>query len=341
MSTVARNDIADTGGLFVLLLDDMLTSADYAIPVRMIAREFVEHHVGPNDLMAVFSTAGHGVINQEFTHDKARILRVIDRFLGGSCGGTEGENIYRIRVATDVMTTLANHLAGIRGRRVSVLWVSEESRMTSPAQSAAGAGSRREAESRRTDLFLSPTRESLARAETIAGEASRFNLGRLRRNLSYPTMALIYLRQAHQSRSRFEQDGTARVDGRHTSVLRFRETARPSLVRDGADNAVATGRFWIEPDTGRVLRTQVTFDAARTTGTITVAYGPTPVVPFLVPVSLEEEYQVRLGDTPPLRTAEIIGGRGRYSNFRQFRGTARLKEPETSLYRRLPAAGSL
>jgi hypothetical protein len=76
-----------------------------------------------------------------------------------------------------------------------------------------------------------------------------------------------------------------------------------------------------------MLRSEVTFETARTTGTITVEYGTTTALPFLVPVSLEEEYLVRLGNTPPLRTAEVIGGRARYSNFRQFKGTARIKFP--------------
>jgi hypothetical protein len=177
------------------------------------------------------------------------------------------------------------------------------------------------------ELFLSPSSESLARAGTIAGEGSRFNLGRLRRNLSYPTMALLFLRQEHQSRSTFVREDSTRVDGRTTSILRFRETARPSLVRDGSNDAIAAGRFWIEPDSGRIRRSQVTFDAERTSATITVDYGVTPAMDLLVPLALEEEYMVRLGDTLPLRPSEIITGRARYSNFRQFKATARIKAP--------------
>ncbi len=36
---------------------------------------------------------------------------------------------------------------------------------------------------------------------------------------------------------------------------------------------------------------------------------------------------VRLGEGQPGRPIEIITGRARYSNFRQFKGTARLKAP--------------
>jgi hypothetical protein len=138
-------------------------------------------------------------------------------------------------------------------------------------------------------------------------------------------MALLYLRQEHQARSAFRADGTARVDGRMTSVLGFRETSRASLVRDDAEDAPAAGHFWIEPATGRVLRSQVTFETRRTTRTMTVLYGTTPALPFLVPLSLDEEYLVRLGEGQPDRPTEIITGRARYSNLRQFKGTARLK----------------
>jgi VWFA-related protein len=104
-----------------------MTSSELAIPVRQLAREFIERHVDGRDVMAVFSTGGFGVINQEFTNDKARVLQVIDRFQGRMCkvGESDAENIYRTRVSVDVMATLATHLAGIRGRRVSLLWISE------------------------------------------------------------------------------------------------------------------------------------------------------------------------------------------------------------------------
>lgn len=130
---------ADRNGhrLFVLLLDDMMTSSDFVLPVRRIARQFVEDHVGGSDQVAVFSTAGFGAITQDFTADKAKVFAVIDRFQGraGPCGETpragqrekesDAEYVYRIRTATDVMASVANHLRGIRGRTVSLLWISE------------------------------------------------------------------------------------------------------------------------------------------------------------------------------------------------------------------------
>jgi VWFA-related protein len=127
MSTVASNVGADDARLFVLLLDDVSTSKDSTMPVRRIARDFVERFVGPSDRVSVFSTGGWDRQTQEFTTDKSRVLATIDRYVGARCRGYESppERIYNARVATDVIGALADHLTAVRGRRVSVLWISE------------------------------------------------------------------------------------------------------------------------------------------------------------------------------------------------------------------------
>ncbi len=129
-SPVVSNAQSRASRLFVLLLDDMLTSPMFTLPVRHVAREFVERHVGPEDLVAVFSTGGRGAVNLEFTSDKLAVLRVIDEFMGSPCTKNPNEipgaeDVYKIRVTSDVMTAIASHLRGIRGRRVSMLWISE------------------------------------------------------------------------------------------------------------------------------------------------------------------------------------------------------------------------
>jgi VWFA-related protein len=135
MSTVATNAKTDEARLFVIMMDDILMAPQFTIPARRAARAFIERHVGPNDLVAIFSTGGFGVRTQEFTTDKARVLQTIDRFIGQRCraggGGmrippeSEGEKVYKVRVATDVIRAVATHLSAIRGRRVSLLWISE------------------------------------------------------------------------------------------------------------------------------------------------------------------------------------------------------------------------
>jgi VWFA-related protein len=119
MSTVITNERVGEARVFVLLLDDLMTHSVLTIPVRRTAREFVAQYVQPDDLVAVLSTSGRNVLTQDFTTDKSRVLAAIDRFMGAGCGWTE------TLVAIDFMGTLADHLRGIRGRRVSVIWISE------------------------------------------------------------------------------------------------------------------------------------------------------------------------------------------------------------------------
>ncbi len=134
MSTVATNARADEARLFVILMDDISTAPQFSIPARRAARAFVERHVGPSDLVAIFSTGGFGTRTQEFTTDKTRVLQTIDRFIGQRCRGvipgagpieSEAEKVYKVRVATDVIRAVATHVSAIRGRRVSLLWISE------------------------------------------------------------------------------------------------------------------------------------------------------------------------------------------------------------------------
>jgi VWFA-related protein len=141
-STVATNAEIAESRAFVLLLDDMLTSPHASRPARQAAREFVQRFVGPTDLVAAFSTSGRGTPPQEFTTDKARVLATVDRFLGRRCRTSptpqgvaprtsayrqesEVEKIDSIRSVSEVIEALARHLSGIRGRRVSLLWISE------------------------------------------------------------------------------------------------------------------------------------------------------------------------------------------------------------------------
>jgi VWFA-related protein len=127
MSTVATNAGADEARLFVLVLDDVLSSTQLTVPIRRFARDFVERFVGPSDLMTVFSTGGLASRVQEATNDKTRTLATIDRFVGRRCRGSESdaERVYVGRVAADVIGAVADHYSAVRGRRVSLLWISE------------------------------------------------------------------------------------------------------------------------------------------------------------------------------------------------------------------------
>ncbi len=122
------------------------SSADYA-------RQFIERHVGPTDLVAVVSPGGLTAATQDFTSDKARLLAAVDQFAGSKmmsatveiekekthCSPAkptqaplhqgmdpnDGERGDRVRALTSVLQALATHLARIGSRRKSMLLFSE------------------------------------------------------------------------------------------------------------------------------------------------------------------------------------------------------------------------
>jgi hypothetical protein len=158
-------------------------------------------------------------------------------------------------------------------------------------------------------LFLKPSGDSLAQAKKILDEGARFNIGQVTRNINIPTMALTFLKGEYQSRSTFADKGVETVEGIRTRVVEFHERASPRVITT-PDGSAARGRFWIDPEQGRIVRTELTL-----TGTvhlvITVTYAPQAKLGGLfVPVSMREVYR---------RAGELTDGRASYSDFRSFK----------------------
>src|SRR5262249_29347446 len=78
---VQSNQQRFDGRLYVLLLDDLHTSALRAGRVKAAAREFIEQRLGPSDLVAVVH-ASAARESQDFTTDRTRLLASVDRFAG-------------------------------------------------------------------------------------------------------------------------------------------------------------------------------------------------------------------------------------------------------------------
>ena len=168
----------------------------------------------------------------------------------------------------------------------------------------------RDHDQRLSRLFVDQSADTMTHARQIADESARYNLGGVKRNINVPTMALSYLRADYQSRSTFAMDGAAKIDSVATVVVSFAERHRPTVIRSGDTDAPATGRFWIDPDTGRVVRSQIKLAPPHVSATIMVTYSPAPKLNLWVPVSMDETYLASSG--------EWITGDATYSNFRRF-----------------------
>lgn len=150
--------------------------------------------------------------------------------------------------------------------------------------------------------------DTIEQARRILAESSRYNLGKLQRDFNVPTMALMYLRGPNQPRSAFKIAGRKDIDGAPADVLEFKEGATPTIIQSAGADLPASGRFWIEPDSGRVLKTEISVTDRRASAKIIVTYDAVPALTVWVPVLMTEQYT----------GAETIFTKATYAKFRQF-----------------------
>jgi VWFA-related protein len=168
-------------------------------------------------------------------------------------------------------------------------------------------------EQRLQQLFLSAPAAAADHAAEINAESARFNIGFVERNLNLPTLALRYLDSAPRSRLALRRQGQATVAGVRTWELAFAERGSPTVVRDAVTDLPATGSFWIDPVTGRVIRTTMRLKIDAVSIEVTVTYRPDAKAGGTwVPAEMREVY---LSAT---RRLECVAT---YSNIRRFQVT--------------------
>jgi hypothetical protein len=173
----------------------------------------------------------------------------------------------------------------------------------------------RDHDDRIAQLLLTPNPNAHQQAASIVEESARFNLSpsgiTFERTLNIPLEALRFLRKSNQSRSRFEIAGEERADIGMVIVLRFQEQVTPRLISSPLD-AAASGRFWIEPSSGRVVRSELQMSAPNVMATVTVKYAGQFEPAIWLPASMDEEYDL-------IDRTVAVSGHATYSNFRRFR----------------------
>ena len=161
---------------------------------------------------------------------------------------------------------------------------------------------------RLTALLQDRSADASAQVGRIISESSRYNIGKVVRTVNTPLMTLQFLEPASQPRFRFRRASktAASVDEPRgaregePSVFRvatemwtveYSERERPTIIRrPTGGNLPARGRFWINPDTGAVLMSELVTEGSDVAATITVSYQSEPLMGFLVPVEMRERY---------------------------------------------------
>ena len=152
---VQTNERPFDGRIYVLLLDDLHVDATRSQRAKNTARAFIERNLAANDLMAVMTVGGSEAATQEFTNNKGLLLAAVDNFMGAKVESATlaRNNEYFIQLAVENRSTLGRDavvadpleltrlfnaraalrtirdvsewFGGVRGRRKSVLMVSE------------------------------------------------------------------------------------------------------------------------------------------------------------------------------------------------------------------------
>ena len=164
------------------------------------------------------------------------------------------------------------------------------------------------------DAFDNSPEANSTRLLVMKAESTGYNLGDIIREINLPTFALKVLHKSDVSRFAFERAGSSKIEGIQTWAIRFREQTGPTLVVGGKDQPLySTGTLWIDPDTGRVLRTEFLVENAyapsRVKGAIIVRYAEGKNVKMLVPSLMDEHYETEFN---------TVDCRAFYTNFRPF-----------------------
>jgi hypothetical protein len=160
---------------------------------------------------------------------------------------------------------------------------------------------------RLTKLFIGQPPDSIDRAEAIARDGYRYNIGSRDRTVADPLLALAFLQPQYLQRFEFRVSSIDTSRGPDVWILKFKEHVRPTILRSADNrNVLATGRFWIDGATGRVLQTE-----------LETSVGDRVMTTFA--------FEERLGLDVPAEMRDIawhdgtvVTGVATYANFRRF-----------------------
>jgi formylglycine-generating enzyme required for sulfatase activity len=173
----------------------------------------------------------------------------------------------------------------------------------------------RDREARVAKLFLAaPTgvaADTMARAERIAEEGARYNLGNMRSTLGNPVLALGVLQRAYQPRFRFTRGKDDRGAGAGVSVVEFKEVSSPAMIRgEAGSDLMSHGRAWIDELTGRVLKTELRVEQPAIRAVVTTTFQFEERSGIAVPLEMREQYTMANGNR--------VNTVATYGRFRRF-----------------------
>jgi hypothetical protein len=167
------------------------------------------------------------------------------------------------------------------------------------------------------EIFASSESDPVEHAMQLADESAQFNVGGVYRTVNLPTFVLSFLRPANRKRLTFEPGGREDIEGTPTWIVSYREQKDSSFIATPNGKGLkASGRFWAEPSSGRVMRTELVVGPDRGTpwkGQIVVSYKYMTQNDSWLPAEMREVYE-----NPRKASAGKITGVATYADYRRM-----------------------
>jgi hypothetical protein len=110
----------------------------------------------------------------------------------------------------------------------------------------------REQPERLSKLFLQPFESAVEQANAIATHSARYISP-----LADPLLGMVVMQRQYQPRFRYDIGELDRGLGAGVRRIKFEETARPTIFRDGQSDLPTHGTVWVVEAAGRIVRTEV------------------------------------------------------------------------------------
>ena len=160
-------------------------------------------------------------------------------------------------------------------------------------------------------LFAAPSDDTARRAADIAFESARYHLPGGSAAVTNPLLTLALLQPRYQPRLRFALGGEERSLGRGVRVLRFEEWQQNTPILEGTGRV--RGNVWIDPATGRILKTEARIGSGSST---TTSFAPEDRLALTVPKEMRTTW-VYVDQRRPTERFQVTGVAG-YTDFRRF-----------------------
>ena len=162
--------------------------------------------------------------------------------------------------------------------------------------------------------------------EALKAANSAHNLGTVFRDFNEPTMPLALLAPDRIGNLRLERTSIDRLPDATIVTVRYEERAQAPLIRfDGKDGrgrlepSPSKGEFVLDAADGSVRRTLMTLAPKDLLVRLETVYEREPRLTLWVPSVFRERYERR-------STREVITVESRYTNYRRFEGSGRIKK---------------